>query len=120
MNITRLCSLCKESPARNQDRGGYCADCSRVYGRQNYKENKQRYYDNAKIRNEELDIFINQQKDKPCADCGRSYPHYVMDFDHRIPQTKEHNISRMRRRKMAFATIAIEIQKCDVVCSNCH
>ena len=52
-------------------------------------------------------------------DCGESYPHYVMDFDHRPDSPKVGNVARMvanGQRTKVFE----EIKKCDVVCSNCH
>jgi hypothetical protein len=42
-----------------------------------------------------------------------------MQFDH-INDDKEYNISMMRRRRMAFAKIVKEMDKCEVVCANCH
>jgi hypothetical protein len=57
-------------------------------------------------------------KDKPCADCGRRYPYYVMDFDHRDPSTKLFEIGTCVRR--GAAVLAAEVAKCDVVCANCH
>jgi hypothetical protein len=66
---------------------------------------------------------IREAKSVPCADCGHSYPHYVMDFDHREGEIKLFNIaSRVRGNVTAPRLEAIrqEIAKCDVVCANCH
>lgn len=61
--------------------------------------------------------FVNAAKaGKPCADCGRIYPPYVMDFDH-VRGVKAANISQM---KSSLEDIAAEIAKCDLVCANCH
>ncbi|OXR46664.1 hypothetical protein B7C42_01639 [Nocardia cerradoensis] len=61
--------------------------------------------------------IIREAKSKPCADCGVSYPYYVMQFDHL--GDKKFNIGAIgptasRKRLLA------EIAKCDVVCANCH
>lgn len=61
--------------------------------------------------------FLNVQKSVPCADCGVQYPPYVMDFDH-VRGVKKFDISKMISRKMV--SVLEEIEKCDVVCSNCH
>lgn len=61
---------------------------------------------------------IRKKKAIPCADCGHRYPYYVMDFDHRDPAKKEFNISTFRARNPA--ALWAEIDKCDVVCANCH
>lgn len=89
-----------------------------------YAEHREQEIAKAKIRNEkirsELRSYINELRAKtPCLDCGVSYPHYVMDFDHRNPseKTKEvTNIVTSNSWKKLFA----EIEKCDIVCSNCH
>lgn len=53
----------------------------------------------------------------PCTDCGKLYPHYVMDFDHL--DNKEGLINEFVRRYNKDA-LNREIAKCEVVCSNCH
>lgn len=37
--------------------------------------------------------FIVECKNVPCMDCGVTYPHYVMEFDHREPEHKQFIIS---------------------------
>jgi len=63
--------------------------------------------------------MLNAVKDVPCADCGKRYPHYVMDFDH-VRGKKEFSIYRARQITMCRKRLAAEIEKCEVVCSNCH
>ena len=58
-------------------------------------------------------------KQRPCMDCGRTFPPYVMDFDHRDGSDKVNNISRLISRGN-WARIEAEITKCDLVCANCH
>lgn len=62
--------------------------------------------------------FIRKAKDVPCADCGVKYPYYVMDFDHL--SDKEWNIAKMVGQCAPLERIQKEVDKCDVVCSNCH
>jgi hypothetical protein len=57
-------------------------------------------------------------KSRACADCGIKYPYYVMDFDHREGEIKQYELNRIDR--MSIKAILREIEKCDVVCSNCH
>lgn len=55
----------------------------------------------------------------PCKDCGETFPHYIMQFDH-LPQfEKAFNVS-MISRCPSMEALMEEIAKCDVVCSNCH
>ena len=62
--------------------------------------------------------LIREAKNKPCMDCGVSYPHYVMDFDHKTD--KKFLIGRQVHSTTAVSKILEEIAKCDIVCSNCH
>lgn len=61
---------------------------------------------------------INQFKSRPCADCGGTFDPVCMDFDHRPGEEKRGNVSGLVTRN--FSRILVEIQKCDVVCANCH
>ena len=61
--------------------------------------------------------FMWMFKDCPCTDCGVRYPPWVMDFDH-VRGEKKYNVALMFRQSLE--TILTEIEKCEVVCSNCH
>src|SRR5712692_934984 len=63
--------------------------------------------------------FIHQAKNVPCLDCGKRYPLYVMDFDHRDRYQKKFNISQ-GPVNFTLEEIKHEVDKCDVVCCNCH
>lgn len=58
-------------------------------------------------------------KDRPCADCGETFPLVAMDFDH-IAGEKIKNVSRLVRDGCGVDKLLAEIAKCEVVCSNCH
>jgi hypothetical protein len=70
----------------------------------------------ARARVREL---IAELKSGPCTDCGGRFPPFVMDFDH-VRGTKLGIISRMGTGRMAWAKTLAEVEKCDVVCANCH
>lgn len=53
-----------------------------------------------------------------CADCGERDP-LVLEFDH-VRGVKEYNIGDMASSNYAIETIQNEIDKCEVVCANCH
>ena len=61
--------------------------------------------------------ILDGLKNKPCADCGKAYPPYVMDFDH-VRGAKLYVPSKTHQ--LAIAALLSETDKCDVVCSNCH
>lgn len=63
---------------------------------------------------------VQQYKsNKPCADCRKKYPHYVMDFDH-VRGKKLHNVADIVRSNHSRKKVWDEIAKCDLVCANCH
>lgn len=59
---------------------------------------------------------IQALKAQPCADCGKQYPYWVMDFDHRPGEDKVCDVGGSKSRAKRLA----EAKKCDIVCSNCH
>ena len=63
--------------------------------------------------------MIEKAKDKPCADCGKRYPWYVMDLDH-VRGSKDKKVSILINRAVSLEKLQAEIDKCDVVCANCH
>lgn len=65
--------------------------------------------------------WINSLKYSPCADCGIQYPPYVMDFDHLPEYNKGFAISEaLGSKKISKARVLEEINKCQLVCANCH
>lgn len=52
-----------------------------------------------------------------CLECGESDP-VVLEFHHRYGKDKE--VSVMVAGGYPVATIQAEIDKCDVLCANCH
>ena len=78
------------------------------------EQQKQYLHDHYETRK----AFVIAAKQRPCADCGIEYPYYVMDFDH-VSGEKEANLNRLRWSR-SIPNLQKEIDKCDVVCSNCH
>src|ERR1043165_4006429 len=99
-------------------RHSYCRECGKLLTRSHYKRNKRAYLDrNARAYQRHREL-IRQAKSRPCADCGVQYPYYVMDFDHRDGEDKLFELHSVNRT--TATGILREIEKCDVVCSNCH
>jgi hypothetical protein len=68
---------------------------------------------------DETKAFVNSLKDQPCADCNQNWPAYVMDFHHRDKQEKIFKISKAIV-SMSRERLIEEIEKCDLLCANCH
>lgn len=63
--------------------------------------------------------FIRALKNKPCTDCKNSYPWYVMEFDH-VRGKKLFRISEASGRGIGMEKLLQEVDKCELVCANCH
>ena len=102
-----------------------CKECSKERGRKYYHKNHERQLKLAKLRKhkyiEERKKWLEGVKNKPCVDCGKIYPTWVMDFDHRDGQIKIGSISNLAIHNTSnFEKIKKEIAKCDLICANCH
>jgi hypothetical protein len=102
-----------------------CKNCMKLRGRSYYYLTRERQLELVKIRRknyvEERKKYINKTKNKPCVDCGKIYPPWVMDFDHREGTLKLSSIGGIHSGRLwSFEKIDEEIAKCELVCANCH
>ncbi len=102
-----------------------CKLCFKERGRDYYHLNRERQLVLVKARTQKyLDQrrqLLAELKNKACKDCGKFYPPWVMDFDHKDGETKLGNIAHMFLKGMwRTEKVLAEIKKCDLVCSNCH
>lgn len=91
----------------------------KTYQQQYYQDRKEEFNDRVKARRRLLLRISDELKLAPCMDCGVQYPSYVMDFDHRPGVDKKFNISDFRSVSSVKVFLE-EIDKCDLVCANCH
>ena len=93
-----------------------------AYQREFYAKNKttqqEKIYANRNKRKQELKDTINEIKNTPCKDCGVIYHPEAMDFDHIV--NKRFNISDAIKDVTTIDKILKEVEKCEIVCSNCH
>lgn len=69
----------------------------------------------------QINNYKNRVKETtPCADCGQKYPYYVMHFDHLPGFPKLFNLSRFHDYTHDIEVVKREMNKCDIVCANCH
>jgi hypothetical protein len=88
-----------------------------------YKENRERLKNGVNERRNRLkreaSEKINKYKsENSCTDCGNFFHHVSMDFDH-LSQ-KRMDVARMVAAGYVWTEIQKEIDKCELVCSNCH
>ena len=71
----------------------------------------------TKIRN--LRYVFEYFKTHPCVDCGETNP-VVLEFDHKNPNNKTIEVSKLIMGVAGLDTLQTEMDKCDVRCANCH
>lgn len=93
----------------------------REYQKEWYKKNRDK--EKARIEKYRKDLkewFATEIVAKAkCTKCGEDHP-ATIDFHHRDPETKEGAIADLVANKRSKEAILKEIDKCDVLCSNCH
>lgn len=111
------CQSCSKPLTGRQVR--FCSEnCSKLSWKRRNPDKQRAYV--RKVLNKQLQErkdYINKLKSKPCADCGVSYPPYVMDFDH-VRGTKKMSVSRITL--WGWKELLEEVAKCELVCANCH
>lgn len=125
----KLCTVCNQqklnsdfnkNSKKKDGLQGKCRDCQKKYYKKYYDDNieeRQRILSKNLIQKEQRREILNKAKDTECYDCGVKYPPYVMDFDHL--GDKSFTISS-KFTSVSLNNLIKEINKCDVVCSNCH
>lgn len=127
MKACLTCGLLKEDSEfwRKADKlQSRCRDCQRAYHRSYYNSNKSRFIEkNRRNKNRQrarLRAITWAAKQRPCQDCGLEFHPWVMEFDHRDPNTKHAAVANLVAKGCPDARLLEEISKCDVVCANCH
>ena len=102
-------------------RDTYCRPCRSEYGKEHYAANRERYIEQARVQKVQLRLerttyLIEYFKTHPCVDCGEADP-VVLDFDHLRDKLFDIGAGLIQKK---WQTVLAEIEKCEVVCSNCH
>lgn len=63
------------------------------------------------------EFVLNYLLEHPCVDCREDDP-IVLEFDHQFDKTME--VGRLMNGGYSQERILEEIEKCEVVCANCH
>ncbi len=92
--------------------------------RKYYSVHKESEQNKARARMRERRIasyaYVNLIKEStPCLDCNQTFDAVCMDFDH-CKGDKKANVSRLVNEGRPLEVIKAEIDKCELVCANCH
>lgn len=99
----------------------YCRPCRSEYGKEHYAANRQRYIDLEARRKraragKRMKYLLEYFELHPCADCGEADP-LILEFDHLRDKSFDIGSALPDR---CWQSILHEIEKCEVVCANCH
>jgi hypothetical protein len=85
-----------------------------------YWRNREREIQRVSTRQAATLALLRDLRKGPCAECGMIFEPHQMDFDHRNEADKLFRVTESRAMLMPRARLLTEIDKCDVVCANCH
>jgi hypothetical protein len=105
-----ICAKCKADklmdafyPRKGRSKSPYCKPCSILTARERQQSRKQ------------LSIAY---KGGCCQRCGYARYQGALEFHHRDPAAKEFSLSRLKMAR--FERLLGELDKCDLLCANCH
>lgn len=110
----RMHSQCKA--CYKDKRKAFMADHYKKYGDQYRERARVRKLAIKKLRQEQL---YDHMKGKACEHCGISDIR-VLEFDHLEPKLKTFGISKAVTNGYSWDIIMKEIEKCRILCANCH
>lgn len=97
----------------------YCKTCNSDKLKAHYKSQPERYKEkNVRRKKTNREFLIAYLREHSCVDCGESDV-IVLDFDH-VRGTKRKEVTVLVTDGASIRTLKEEIDKCDVVCANCH
>lgn len=131
----QVCKACDENKSITEyhwrkdtkSNGGYryvCKECACKRAKESYQRNKEsakaRCAKAAKTRILERRKYVyNYLKSHSCIECGEDDPR-CLDFDHIDQEDKDLAISRAIWNNWSMDRLINEINKCRILCSNCH
>jgi 5-methylcytosine-specific restriction endonuclease McrA len=107
----KVCTLCEENKPltefrKRANRTGYhvhCKPCQVLY---------------VSNRRREIKKQCLEYKGGCCSKCGYDKSDYALEFHHRDPEKKDFSINR--GASLVFDKLKEELDKCDLLCANCH
>jgi hypothetical protein len=105
-------------------RQGRCRICEALRKNKLYNADKNIYKLRAKIhddkgKKENREFIESYKANHPCKKCGENDP-CCLDFHHLDPTLKSYSFGRLKKKAYAKKTILAEINKCIILCANCH
>jgi len=96
----------------------YCRECNIEYQKNHYIENKEYYINKRNEQKISIRRYINSKKNH-CEECGEDHI-ACLDFHHKDRNEKTFDMIHALNYCVSIKNIQKEIDKCVVLCSNCH
>lgn len=127
----KICSTCKnelplscfnKKSAVKSTLQSSCKECNKFRLKQYYRENPDKVKRSVrthkrKTRDNTRQLLMDYLRDHPCIDCSETDP-IVLQFDHLRDKSKP--VAYFVKAGATWKRIMEEIDKCEVVCANCH
>lgn len=105
--VQHLCKRCGDRDSNNfYKTNGAKTKCKKCHTMETHYKQRQ------------LKIKAIEYMGGKCIDCGLEGSPWVFDFHHRDPSQKEWSWGN--KRTSSWTTLKEEIDKCDLLCANCH
>ena len=117
----RLLSEFHKNKGRKNGVNSRCKTCRAVLAHERYEAKVGRSVPRHPQRSERRRSawLVGLKAARPCTDCGRIFPHQVMQWDHLPGYEKLGDLSEDFWGRTRDEILA-EIAKCHLVCTNCH
>lgn len=111
-------------PVKGSGVSSWCRGCMNSHKKMVYSENTEVMKDRSnrtrnRVRKSVRQFICEYLEENPCIKCGES-DIVVLEFDHRDPSEKLFEISYASNGNHSMKRLKDEIDKCDVLCANCH
>lgn len=94
-----------------------CINCGRIFHSRDGKIRKNCSYCSVKKHRYKIKVMAVEYKGGKCSRCGYRKSIRALEFHHLDPEHKEFCIAGSH---LSWESIRKELDKCDIVCSNCH
>lgn len=109
----------KTNTKRKDGLQSQCISCQKEYRRKHYLKNKQKYIQRAADWRADFRKWWKEYKATfSCSKCGENHPACIQ-FHHK-DNNKEENVSVLATTHCSKQKLLAEIEKCIVLCANCH
>lgn len=126
---TKICSKCDEEKVvgefhfKNKAKGtrqSICKQCQKVVSREYYLKDREGHIARVWRRKRKLAEWLRDyKKSQRCERCGESNPACLV-FHHLDPAEKGIEVSLAVRQGYGMDRLIEEINKCVILCLNCH